>query len=157
MALTPDLHLPDAPPPTPGGNGDIEIDPVALEKLKTALRLAAEELESERFSDVHLDDGAFGACPSGVELGAEHRTAHAIIADTISGVVTDLWGYRDGVVAFEAGMGTADDAAAADMKSRETAVEVLSSSATSNHAESSYHTSQVNHLTPGVQVEEGND
>lgn len=157
MASTPDLHLQDAPPPDPGGHDDIAIDPVALEKLKNALRLAAEELESERFSDVHLDDGAFGGCPSGAELGADHRTAHAIIADTISGVVTDLWSYRDGVVQFEAGMVTADDAAAADLKAREAAVESLSASATSNHAESSYRTSQVHHLAPGDQAGEGSD
>ena len=112
MASTPGFYLPDAPPPTSGG-GDIDIDPAALAKLKTALRQAAEELETERFSDVHLDDGAFGGCPSGAELGAEHRTAHAIIADTIQGVVTDLWGYRDGVEQFEAGMGTADETDAA--------------------------------------------
>lgn len=155
MAFTPGFYIPDAPPPTPGGDGDIDIDPAALDKLKTALRQAAEELETERFSDVHLDDGAFGGCPSGAELGAEHRTAHAIIADTIQGVVTDLWGYRDGVVQFEAGMGTADDTAAADMKSREAAVEALSSSATSNHGEANYHHSQVNHLPPGAPGEEG--
>ncbi len=134
----------------PRGHGDIDIDPAALAKLKTALSQAAEELETERFSDVHLDDGAFGGCPSGAELGAEHRTAHAIIADTIQGVVTDLWGYRDGVEQFEAGMGTADDTAAADMRAREAAVEALSTSATSNHGETNYHRSQVNHLPPGA-------
>lgn len=150
MAFTPGIYIPDALPPAPGGNGDIDIDPEALAKLKTALSQAAEELETERFSDVHLDDGAFGGCPSGAELGAEHRTAHAIIADTIQGVVTDLWGYRDGVVQFEAGMGTADDTAAADLRAREAAVEALSTSATSNHGESNYHHSQVNHLPPGA-------
>ncbi len=147
MAFTPGFYIPDAPPPTPGGgDGDIDIDPAALEQLKTALRLAAEALETERFSDVHLDDGAFGGCPSGAELGAEHRTAHRIIVDTISGVVTDLWGYREGVEQFEAGMGTADDIAAADLRAREVAVEALKDSATSNHGESRYHNSQVNHL-----------
>ena len=150
MAFTPGFYLPDAAPPTPGGgDGDIDIDPAALEQLKTALRQAAETLESDRFSDVHLDDGAFGGCPSGAELGAEHRTAHQIIADTIQGVVTDLWGYRDGVEQFEAGMGTADDTAAADLKARETAVEALAASATGNHGESYYRDSQVTHLPEG--------
>ncbi|MEJ7794531.1 MAG: hypothetical protein WKF50_03195 [Nocardioides sp.] len=172
MAFTPGFYIPDAlPPPPGGGGGDIDIDPAALEQLKTALRTAAESLETDRFSDVHLDDGAFGGCPSGAELGAEHRTAHQIIADTISGVVTDLWGYRDGVEQFEAGMGTADDTAAADLKAREVAVEALAASATSNHGESQYHNSQVNHLPPdagpdpgpgggdevGVDVEGGSD
>lgn len=151
MAFTPGLYIPDdLPPPPGGGDGDIHIDPAALEKLKAALRLAAERLESDRFSDVHLDEGAFGGCPSGTELGAEHRTAHKIIADTIQGVVTDLWGYRDGVEQFEAGMGTADDTAAADFKAREAGVEALASSATSNHGESRYHNSQVNNLPPGA-------
>lgn len=157
MALIPGFHIPDAPPPTPGGGGDIDIDPEALARLKTALSQAAEELESERFGDVHLDDGAFGGCPSGAELGAEHRTAHAIIADTIQGVVTDLWGYRSGVERFAAGMSTVDDTAAADLKSREAAVEALSSSARSNHGESTYRNSQVNHLPPGAKAEEGSD
>lgn len=155
MALTPGIYFPDAPPPTSVGGSGIDIDLEALARLKTALRRAAEELETERFSDVHLDDGAFGGCPSGAELGAEHRTAHAIIADTIRGVVTDLWGYRDGVERFEARVGTADDTAVVDMRSREAAVEALSTAVTSNHGETSYLTSQVNHLPPGAGRDDG--
>lgn len=149
MALTPGSYTPHAPPPTPGGGGDIDIDIDALAKLKTALSQAAEELETERFSNVRLDDGAFGGCPAGTELGAEHRAAHAIIADTLQGVVADLWGYRDGVEQFEAGMRSADDTAAADMGSREAAVEELSTTVTRNHGHSSHHTSQGDRLPPG--------
>ncbi|MGZ5400573.1 MAG: hypothetical protein ACXWDM_11220 [Nocardioides sp.] len=158
MVFTPGFYIPDALPPPPGG-GDIEIDPAALEKLKSTLRLAAEELESDRFSDIALDESAFGGCPTGQELGAEHRTAHAIIADTIQGVVTDLWGYRDGVEQFETGMGTADDTAATDLLARQAAVEVLAASAANNHGESQYHNSQVNHLPPdsGRDVRRGGD
>lgn len=149
MVLTPGPYIPDAPLPSSGGDGTIEVDPAALEKLKGALRLAAEELESNRFEDVQLDDAAFGASPSGAELGAEHRTAHAIIADTIRGVVTDLWGYREGVEQFETGLGAADDTAAEDLRAREAGVEALTTSATSNNGEDQYRTSQANHLTPG--------
>jgi hypothetical protein len=155
MALTPGFYLPDAPPPSPGG--DVDVDPGALAKLKTALRQAAGELETERFSDVHLDEGAFGGCPSGAELGAEHRTAHAIIAETIRGVVTDLWRYRDGVEQFETGMGAAEETAAADLRSRKAAVEALSASATSNHGESSYRSSRATHLPPVGPAVEGRD
>ena len=149
MAYTPGFYIPDAlPTPPGGGSDDIEIDPVALEKLKSVLSQSAEDLESGRFSDIDLDESAFGGCPSGQELGAEHRTAHAIIADTIQGVVADLWGYREGVEQFAAGMGTADDTAATDLQARQAAVEVLAASAESNHGESRYHNSQVNHLPP---------
>lgn len=148
MALPPGFHLPEMPPPTQGGGGEIDIDPQALAKLKRALTEAAKVLETDRFADVDLADNAFGASPSGQTLGAEHRTAHRIIADTIQGVVTDLWGYRDGVEQFEAGMGTADDTAAADLRARENAVDALVTSAGSNHGESRYHDSQVNHLPP---------
>lgn len=158
MAFTPGFYIPEAlPTPPGGGGGDIDIDPAALEQLKAALRRAAEALETERFSDVELDEGAFGGCPSGTELGAEHRTAHQIIADTISGVVTDLWGYREGVEQFEAGMGTADDTAAADLRAREVAVEALKDSATSNYGESQYHNSQANHLPPDAGRGGGDD
>lgn len=157
MAYTPGFYIPDALPPPPGGGDDIEIDPVALEQLKYVLRLAAEDLESGRFSDIDLDESAFGGCPSGQELGAEHRTAHAIIADTIQGVVTDLWGYRDGVEQFVAGMGTADDTAAADLQAQQAAVEMLAASAQSNHGESQYHNSQVNHLPPDSGRDGGRD
>lgn len=148
MAFTPGFYIPDAPPPNAGGDGDIDIDPAALDKLKAALRTAAEDLETGRFSDVQLDSGAFGGCPSGAELGAEHRTAHAIIVDTIQGVVTDMWGYRAGIEQFEAGMGTADDTAASDLLAREAAVEALQSSAASNHGQNSYLDSRANHLSP---------
>lgn len=146
--LTPGLYIPDADPGGPGADGSIEIDPAALEKLKRALREAAQSLESDRFADLHLDQAAFGGSPSGAELGAEHRTAHAIIADTIRGVITDLWGYRDGVERFETGMGTADDTAAEDLRAREAGVAALASSASSDHGESSYHHSQAQHLPP---------
>lgn len=150
MAFEPGFYIPDYTPPAPGGTGDIEIDPAALEKLKQALQAAAEELESDRFSDIHLGESVFGASPSGTELSAEHRTAHAIISDTIQGVVTDLWGYRSGVEQFEAGMGNADDTAAADLRASESAVDALAYSAASNHGESSYRNSQVNHLPPSA-------
>lgn len=147
MAFTPGFYIPDAPPPAAGGGGgEIDIDPAALEQLKTELRLAAEELEDQRFGDVRLDDQAFGACPTGVELSNEHRTAHAIISDTIKGVVADLWGYREGVALFESGMGSADDTAADDLRRNEEAVAALQASAASNHADTSYRSSQVNHL-----------
>jgi hypothetical protein len=134
------------PPPAPGGDATIDIDPRALEKLKQALTSAARVLETDRFADVELADDAFGASPSAQTLGAEHRTAHRIIADTIQGVVTDLWGYRDGVEQFEAGMGTADDTAAEDLRAREVAVDALVTSSGSNHGESRYRHSQVDHL-----------
>ncbi len=150
MVLTPGRYIPDAPPPSSGGDGTIEVDPAALEKLKSALRQAAGELESNRFEDVQLDEAAFGASPSGAELGAEHRTAHAIIADTIRGVVTDLWGYRQGVEQFETGLSAADDTAAEDLRAREAGIEALTTSATSNNGEAHYRTSQANHLAPGA-------
>lgn len=156
MVFTPGLYIPDAVPPSPGGgSGDIEIDPEALAKLKTALHDAALSLEDERFADLHLDQSAFGGSPSGTELGAEHQTAHAIIVDTLQGVVNDLWGYREGVETFAAGMGTADDTAAEDLRVREAAVEALESSATRNDGEMSYHNSQVNHLPPGHRASGG--
>lgn len=51
---------------------------------------------------------------------------------------------------FEAGVETADDTAVVDMRSREAAVEALSTAVTSNHGKTSYLTSQVNHLPPGA-------
>lgn len=150
MAFEPGFYIPDSTPPAPGGTGDIEIDPAALAKLKQALQSAAEELETDRFSDIHLGESVFGASPAGTELSTEHRTAHAIIADTIQGVVTDLWGYRAGVEQFEAGMGNADDTAAADLRVSESAVDALAYSAASNHGESSYRNAQVDNLPPGA-------
>ena len=64
-----------------------------------------------------------GVRPRRQTLGAEHRTAHQIIAETIAGVITDLWGYHDGRPrVFEAGMGTADATAAEDLQRPEAAV-----------------------------------
>ena len=93
----PGFYIPDDLPPSLGGDGTVEIDPEALALLKQALADAADLLETSLFRDLDLAESAFGARPSATELGAEHRTAHAIIADTISGVINDLWGYRDGV------------------------------------------------------------
>ena len=142
----PGFYIPDELPPGLGGDGTVEIDPEALAKLKQALVDAAEVLETGNFRDLDLAESAFGARPSATELGEEHRTAHAIIADTISGVIDDLWGYRDGVQTFETGMTVADDDAAADLQREESAVEALAASSALNHGESSYHNSQRENL-----------
>ncbi len=144
--LPPGFHIPDAVP-TGGTDGTLEIDPAALEKLRTALRDAAELLESGTFRDLDLAENAFGARPSATELGHEHRTAHRIIADTIMGVTKDLWGYRDGVQKFETGMATADETASADLETQREGVEALAASSALNQGEDSYHSSQRTNLT----------
>lgn len=139
----PGFYIPDEVPPSLGGaDGTVEIDPEALAKLKKALVQAAELLQSGKFQDIDLAESAFGARPSATELGQEHRTAHAIIADTIQGVINDLWGYRDGVSNFEAGMTTADDGASDDLQREQAAVEALAASSALNYGEASYHNSQ---------------
>jgi hypothetical protein len=142
----PGFYIPDDLPPALGGDGTVEIDPEALAKLKQALVDAAGVLETGKFRDLDLAQTAFGARPSATELGEEHRTAHAIIADTISGVIDDLWGYREGVQTFETGMTVADDDAAADLQQEESAVEALAASSALNYGESSYHNSQRENL-----------
>jgi hypothetical protein len=142
----PGFYIPDDLPPGLGADGTVEIDPAALAKLKQALVDAAGVLETGTFRDLDLAQTAFGARPSATELGEEHRTAHAIIADTISGVIDDLWGYREGVQTFETGMKTADDGAAADLQQEESAVEALAASSALNYGESSYHNSQRENL-----------
>jgi hypothetical protein len=142
----PGFYIPDDLPPGLGGDGTVEIDPEALAKLKQALVDAAGVLETGKFRDLDLAQTAFGARPSATELGEEHRTAHAIIADTISGVIDDLWGYREGVQTFETGMTVADDDAAADLQQEESAVEALAASSALNYGESSYHNSQRENL-----------
>lgn len=144
--LPPGFHIPDAAP-TGGTDGTVEIDPAALEKLRTALRDAAELLESGTFRDLDLADNAFGARPSATELGHEHRTAHRIIADTIMGVTEDLWGYRDGVQKFETGMVAADETASEELDKQREGVEALAASSALNQGEDSYHSSQRTNLT----------
>lgn len=152
----PGFYIPDAIPPALAGDGTVEIDPEALATLKDALVKAAELLESGKFRDLDLAENAFGARPAATELGSEHRTAHAIIADTIAGVINDLWGYRDGVTKFETGMNAADDGAAADLSRQEAAVTALAESSTLNYGESRYHESQRDNLSgPGSSESEG--
>ena len=143
----PGFYIPDAIPPALAGDGTVEIDPEALATLKDALVKAAELLESGKFQDLDLAENAFGARPAATELGSEHRTAHAIIADTITGVINDLWGYRDGVTKFENGMTTADDGAAADLSRQQTGVDALAESSALNYGENSYHESQRDNLS----------
>jgi len=156
----PGFYIPDEVPPSVG-DGTVEIDPAALEKLRKELVDAAELLESGKFRDLELADNAFGGRPSATELGHEHRTAHRIIADTIAGVTSDLWGYRDGVQQFETGMTTVDDVAAADLQKEQAAVEALAGASTLNDGENSYHNSQRNNLsdqpdvTPATGAPEG--
>ncbi len=140
------FHIPDRAP-TGGTDGTVEIDPAALEKLRTALRDAAELLESGTFRDLDLAENAFGARPTATELGHEHRTAHRIIADTIMGVTKDLWGYRDGVQKFETGMATADETASADLETQREGVEALAASSALNQGEYSYRGSQRTNLS----------
>ncbi len=143
----PGFYIPDAIPPGLAGDGTVEIDPEALATLKQALVDAAELLQSGKFQDLDLAENAFGARPAATELGSEHRTAHAIISDTIAGVINDLWGYRDGVKQFESGMSTADDGASSDLGRQQAGVDALAASSALNDGESSYHESQRDNLS----------
>lgn len=147
----PGTYVPDDVPPTIG-DGTLDIDPLALQKLKVALAKAAEILEDGTFRDLDLAEAAFGARPSATELGAEHRTAHAIIADTISGVIADLWGYRTGVEDFEKGMGGADETAAADLSTETAAVDALAASSSLDDGADRYQNSQRDHLPAGSET-----
>lgn len=145
MAHPPGAYTPPQRPASPGG-GSIEIDPEALARLKESLADAAGALERDRFGDVALVETAFGGSPTAQTLGNEHRLAHQIISDTIQGVITDLWGYRDGVALFEKGMGTADETSAADLRAEEVAVDSLAYHASRDDGGQRYRNSQAENL-----------
>ena len=104
---------------------DLDVDPEGIRAVISALNSNASELDDGSFQRLHISPGVFGGSETAAELGFHHGKAHQIVSDTILGVVEDLTRFRDGVEQAVHLVTTADESNAADLQSRQTAVEVL--------------------------------
>ena len=104
---------------------DLDVDPEGIRAVIGALNANARELDDGSFQRLHISPGVFGGSETAAELGFHHGKAHQIVSDTILGVVADLSRFRDGVERAVHLVNAADESNAADLQSKQTAVEVL--------------------------------
>jgi hypothetical protein len=104
---------------------DLDVDPEGIRAVISALNANARELDDGSFQRLHISPAVFGGSETAAELGFHHGKAHQIVSDTILGVVEDLTRFRDGVEQAVHLVTTADESNAADLHSKQTAVDVL--------------------------------
>lgn len=108
---------------------DLDVDPEGIRAVIGVLNDNARDLDGGSFQRLHVSPGVFGGSEAAAELGFHHVKAHQIVSDTILGVVDDLSRFRDGVEQAVRLVSAADESNAADLQSRQAAVEVLVGSA----------------------------
>ncbi|MFC6285555.1 hypothetical protein ACFP3Q_06445 [Nocardioides sp. GCM10027113] len=101
------------------------LDPGAVEKLKRDLEVNADLLDRGSFRDLRVTESVFGGSEPGRDLGFHHARAHDVVADTITGVIEDIRGFREGVVRAEQLLEAADTGTAADLGRATAAVHAL--------------------------------
>lgn len=101
------------------------LEPDAVDRLKRQLDETASGLGEMSFQDMKVLESVFGGSEAAGDLGFHHSRAHAVIAETITGVVADIRGFRDGLERAELLLESADDGAAADLGRTTAAVQAL--------------------------------
>lgn len=127
---------------------DLDVDPEGINAVISALNANSRELDDGSFQRLHLSPGAFGGSEAAAELGFHHGKAHQVVADTILGVVADLTRFRDGVEQAVRLVQAADESNAADLQTKQAAVQVLVGSSAFAEADRREQASRNEHLGP---------
>lgn len=127
---------------------DLDVNPEGIRAVISALNANAHELDDGSFQRLHISPGVFGGSEAAAELGYHHSKAHQIVSDTILGVVQDLTRFRDGVEQAVNLVNAADESNAADLHSRQSAVEVLVGSSAFAEGDRRERASRNAHLAP---------
>src|SRR6476469_4273444 len=94
---------------------ELKIDQSVIDGVMRTLHQNSQDLHESPFPRLHVPESTCGASAHGEELGFHHLKAHQVIADTLTGVVTDLERFRDGVQKAEKLLSTADEGNASDL------------------------------------------
>jgi hypothetical protein len=127
---------------------DLDVDPAGIRSVISELNANAHELDDGSFQRLHISPGVFGGSEAAAELGFHHGKAHQIVSDTILGVADDLTRFRDGVEQAVHLVNAADENNAADLQSKQAAVEVLVGSSGFTEGDRREQASQNAHLAP---------
>ena len=127
---------------------DLDVDPEGIRAVISALNANAHDLDDGSFQRLHISPGVFGGSEAAAELGFHHSKAHQVVSDTIRGVVDDLTRFRDGVEQAVHLVNAADESNAADLQSKQSAVEVLVGSSAFSEGDRREQASRNEHLTP---------
>ena len=134
---------------------DLDVDPEGINAVISALNTHARELDDGSFQRLHLAPGVFGGSEAAAELGFHHGKAQQIVADTILGVVADLTRFRDGVEQAVHLVQTADESNAADLQTKQAAVQVLVGSSAFAEGDRREQASRNAHLAPDATAGSG--
>lgn len=104
---------------------ELAIDQSKIDEVKRTLDLNAGNVHHDNFKNLHVAPSAFGGNDAAAALGLNHLEAHAVIKETLQGVLDDLHAFRDGLVRAEALIKDADESSAADLD-RKRASDILS-------------------------------
>ena len=94
---------------------ELAIDQSKIDQVKRTLEHNAADVHHDRFKDLHVAPGAFGTHHLANELGVHHLQAHAVIKETLEGVLHDLRAFQAGLDRAETLIKDADESSAADL------------------------------------------
>ena len=94
---------------------ELAIDQIQIDKVKKTLVENAGNVHHDRFKDLHVEPSAFGGSSAASALGVNHLEAHAVIKETLQGVLDDLNAFQQGLERAENLIKDADESSAADL------------------------------------------
>lgn len=127
---------------------DLDVDPDGIRAVISILDANARDLDDGSFQRLHVSPGVFGGSEAAAELGFHHTKAQQIVSDTILGVVADLSRFRDGVEQAVDLVKTVDESSAADLQTKQSAVEVLVGSSAFSEGDRREQASRNENLAP---------
>ena len=126
---------------------ELAIDQAEIDKVKKTLLDNANNVHNDRFKNLHVPPESFGGNGAAAALGVNHSEAHAVIKETLQGVLDDLKAFHDGLERAEALIKNADESSAADLD-RKRASDILSGLAGRDSASARNHEAR-NHVLGG--------
>lgn len=125
---------------------ELKIDQSVIDSVMKTLHQNSQDLGESPFPRLHVPESTFGASTHGEQLGFHHLKAHQVITDTLTGVVTDLERFRDGVQKAEKLLSTADEGNASDLAKKKQAVEIVVHASSYAEGDVRNHASRNEHL-----------
>lgn len=126
---------------------DLNVAPDKIAEVASKLTSSSDTIGDSSFMQrLHVSESAFGGSAEGSQLGYHHLKAQQVIEDTLRGLMDDLVRFGSAAQRAVKLVGDADTTGAADLKAKQDAVAVLTSSTRYFEGDIANHDSRNEHL-----------
>lgn len=151
-------RLPDGERPRADAIRGLDLADREIQEVIDSIQGELDDLDPAAFETKgHISPVSFGGADLASKIAMHHSRAHAVTADTLNGVITDLETFRDACRNVRAMIAETDEGAADALNRTVTAVDTLEVAARTNQAQQTHEQAQQEHAdhTPTEEPTEG--